>query len=276
MNQGEGTFTGAGDLPLFYRCWRPDGDPRGVLAVVHGFGEHSGRYGNLANRLVPRGWAVYGFDHRGHGRSPGQRGHIRFWADYREDVRRFLRFVEAQDVPRPLFLMGHSLGGLIVLECALRGLLGLRGVIASAPALVQTGVSPLLVTASRILSRVWPRFSLEARLDADLISRDPEVVKAYREDPLVHGRGTARLGAEMHRAMLWTRAHAKGFPLPLVILHGGADRLVPVKGSRLFFERITFPDKELRIYKEGYHEPHNDTHREQVLEDLEEWMERHL
>ncbi len=276
MEHREGSFRGAGGLELYDQCWRPEGEPRAVLAVVHGFGEHSGRYMNVVDRLVPRGYAVWSFDHRGHGRSPGQRGYINEWSEFREDVRAFLRTVADQERGRPLFLMGHSLGGLIVLEYALHYPEGLKGVIASAPALGQVGISPFLLTMSRVLSRLLPRFSLDTGLDASAISRDPEVVRAYKEDPLVHSKGTPRLGTEMGKAIEWVQSHAGEFRLPLLVLQGEADRLVPPEASRAFFEKVTFPDKEWHGYAGGYHEPHNDITRDQALSDLESWLERHL
>ncbi|MGQ9629309.1 MAG: lysophospholipase [bacterium] len=277
MEHSEGTFRGAGGLDLYYQFWRPEGgECRAVLAIVHGFGEHSGRYTSVVNYLAPRGFAIYGFDNRGHGRSPGQRGYINSWSEYREDVRAFLRMVREQEPGQPLFLMGHSIGGLIALECALHHPEGLRGVIASGPTLGRVGISPFLLILSRILSWVWPRFTMDTKLDSSAISRDPAVVKAYREDPLVHGKGTARLGTEMTAAVDWTQAHAADLQVPLLILHGEADRLAPPEASLAFFEKVTFPDKERYEYKGGYHEPHNDINREQVLADLLQWLERHL
>ncbi len=276
MEHREGKFQGAGGLELYYQCWRPEEEPRAVLAIVHGFGEHSGRYMNVVNRLVPKGFAVWGFDHRGHGRSPGQRGYINEWAEFREDVHAFLQMVAGQEPGRPLFLMGHSMGGLIVLDYALHHPEGLNGVIASGPALGQVGIAPILLTLSRLLSRIWPRLSLDTGLDATAISRDPEVVKAYQEDPLVHSKGTPRLGTEMEKTMEWVQAHAADLRVPLLILQGEADRLVPPEASRAFFEKVTSPDKEWHGYEGGYHEPHNDVTREQALSDLEQWLERHL
>lgn len=276
MGHETGTFAGAGDLELFYQRWLPGREPNAVLVIVHGFGEHSGRYGYLVDWMVSRGCSVYGFDLPGHGRSPGPRGHIKAWAEFREDLRRFLRLVEAMEAPSPLFLLGHSMGGLVVLECALRGLLGLRGIIASAPALGKPPVSDLLLLMGSLLSRIWPAASFKVPLDATALSRDPEVVTGYRQDPLVHQRATARLGSEMDAARQWTMAHAREFPFPILLLHGASDRLAQVEASRIFYGRVISRDKELRIYRNAYHELHNDIHREQVLEDLWRWLQEHL
>lgn len=277
MKHDEGFFRGAGGLRLYFQSWIPEEPARALLAIVHGFGEHSGRYVNVIHRLVPRGYAVYGMDLRGHGRSPGPRGHITRWGEYREDLRGFLGWIHREAYPGlSCFLLGHSMGGLIAAEYALRQPEGLKGLILSAPLLRQARISPFLFLLSRILSRVWPGFAMETKLDVTKLSRDPRVVKAYQDDPFVHGRGTARLGTEIGTTMTWTHAHAGHLQVPLLILHGGADQLVPKEGSRLFYENVRFSDKTRLEYPGGFHELHNDTISQRVLDDLGEWLEKHL
>ncbi|MDY6874723.1 MAG: alpha/beta hydrolase [Chloroflexota bacterium] len=275
MGHKESTFSGFGGLELYYQCWRPEVEPRAALAVVHGFGEHSGRYGNVVDWFVPRGCAVYAFDLRGHGRSPGPRGYINEWAEFREDVKSFLELVHEQEPERPVFLLGHSMGGLIVLEYVLHHPEGLIGVIASGPAL-EVGISPFLMALSKVLSGVLPRLTLGTKLDATTISRDAAVVEAYVSDPLVHSLGTPRLSTELTRATEWTQAHAAEMRIPCLIVHGSADRLVPPEGSRIFYENVTFADKERQAYEGYYHEVFNDVGKERVLADVEAWIERHL
>jgi len=266
-----------GGLELYYQCWWPEEESQAILAIVHGFGEHSGRYMNVVNHLTSRGYAIYGFDHRGHGRSPGQRGHINEWEEYQEDVRAFLQMISEQESGRPIFLLGHSMGGLIALDYILHHPGGLRGaIISGAPIEPVGGAKPYLVTLARLLSRVWPRFSLSPGLDISAISRDPAVVKAYEEDPLVHGVATVRWGTELLSTIEWVKAHAEEVRIPILLIHGEADRLCSPNGSRSFFEKVTFPDKELLVYPGGYHEPHNDINYEQVMKDLEQWLEKHL
>lgn len=270
------TFLGFEGIGLYHQSWRP-GQPRAVVVLVHGFGEHSDRYGNVVGALVPRGFAVHAFDLRGHGRSEGARGHIRSWREFREDVRAFLHVVREQEGEgRPLFLFGHSMGGLIVLDYALRYPDALSGVIVSGPLLAQPGVSPFLLWLSRLLSRVWPSFTIDTGLDAGALSRDPEMVRAYEEDPLVHSRASARLGTEITATIAWVMDHAPAWRLPLLVLQGEADRLVPPEGSRRFVSLVTYPDVTYREYPGGYHEPHNDVQREEVLNDLVQWLEAHL
>ncbi len=276
MDHTEGTFNGFEGLELYYQRWRPEGEAKAVLAVVHGFGEHSARYGNVVDCFAPKGYAVYAFDHRGHGRSPGPRGYINDFAELRGDVKAFLEFVHEQEPERPVFLLGHSMGGLVALEYVLHHPEGLVGVVASGPMLAQAGVSPFLVLASKVLSRVLPRFALATGLDTAALSRDVAVVDAYVNDPLVHGLGTPRLATELTKAFEWTQAHAADLSIPCLIVHGSADRLISPEGSRVFYEHVTFADKERRVYEGHYHEVFNDVGKEQVLADVEAWVEQRL
>lgn len=277
MKHNEGKFTGYGGLELYYQSWQPDTAAKAVIALIHGLGEHSGRYPHVVNHLVPRGYAIYGFDHRGHGRSAQKLcAHVNQWGEYRGDVHAFLRFVREQTPDRPLFLMGHSMGGLIVLNYALYHPEDLQGVIASAPAVGAVDASPLLIFIGRILSKLKPDICLDTGLDVNAISRDPAEVRAYMEDPLVSSKVSARWSTEFMNTIAWTREHAAEFKPALLILHGEADTLVPPEGSRIFFEKVQQPDKKRIVYPGGYHENHNDVHREQITVDLERWLEAHL
>jgi len=274
MRHTEFTFRGTGGLELYGQSWSPDAPPRAVLAIVHGIGEHSGRYMNVVDDFVPRGYAVYGFDHRGHGRSPGQRGHITRWEEYRGDVEAFLRVAGEREPARPLFLWGHSLGALIALDFVMHHPEGLRGVVVTGAPLEPVGVAkPYLVAIVRLLSSIWPRFTLRTRLDVSALSRDPDVGRAYTADPLVHGLGTVRFGAESLRAIAAVKAAPDRIRLPIFLLHGGADRLNAPTGTRRFFEALTIADKALRIYPEAYHELHNDLNKAEVLRDIAQWLE---
>ena len=276
MDHLEGTFKGSDGMELYYQRWRPEGIPRASLAVVHGFGEHSGRYGNVVDWFVPRGYAVYAPDQRGYGRSPGGRGYVNAFAEYRHDVAAFLDLVRTAEAGRPLFLLGHSLGGLIVLDYALRDPSGLDGVIASGPSLGAAPVSPFLLLLSRALSRLWPQLTLETGLEVAALSRDQAVVEAYVNDPLVHNLGTPRLATEMAKAADRAQGRAADLALPCLILHGGADRLCDPKDSQAFFDRVTFADKVRHEYEGYYHEIFNDLDKEVVFADVEAWLDDHL
>ncbi len=232
---------------------------------------------NVVNSLLSRGYAVYGFDHRGHGRSRGQRGHINSWTEYREDVGAFLQWIANRESHRAIFLMGHSMGALVALDYLLHHSKGFHGAIISGAPIEPAGVAkPSLVFLSRLLSRVCPRFPLRLALDTSALSRDAGVVRAYVKDPLVHGTFTARWGTESLATLAWVKAHATDVNIPILFIHGKADRLNFPDGSRNFFEKVTFMDKTLHLYPEMYHELHNDIGYELVMSDLERWLTRHV
>ena len=273
----EGNFAGAGALALYYQAWLPlQQTPRAVLVNLHGLGDHSGLYPHLADYFPERRTAVYAYDMRGNGRSPGQRAYLRSWDDYRSDLQAFLIQVRHWEPELPIFVLGHSLGGLVVLDYALHHPQGLAGVIASAPPLGKVGVPPLLMALGRVMSRIWPRFSLEVGMDLSGLARDPAVVEAVLADPLFHRRGTARLSTEVTNIIGRVQAGAAGLSVPLLVLHGSADRMVPPDGSREFFRKVSYPDRALREYPGGYHGLFADTGHQEVLADVERWIEARL
>ncbi|MBE2222263.1 MAG: alpha/beta hydrolase [Anaerolineae bacterium] len=276
MLHTKNTFTGHDGLKLYYQSWRPKKGAVAVLIIVHGLGEHSGRYMNLVTPLVTHGYAIYAFDNRGHGRSAGQRGHVQSFSDLRQDLALFQQLVKEQEGERPLFIMGHSLGGLIVLDTVLRDSTGYKGVIASSPALDTGGVSAALMTASKILSRVWPTLSFPSGLEVNAISRDSEEVQAYLDDSLVHDKGTPRLAIESQNTIVWCQEHADNLQIPILIIHGSADRITSPVSSREFFDKITFADKTYIDYEGGYHESLNDIHQQEAAADIEHWLNAHL
>ena len=277
MEHREGIFQGVDGIELYWQSWRPESGLRATIAIIHGFGEHSGRYANVVDCFLPKNYAVYGFDLRGHGRSPGQRGHINSWDEYRGDVKEFLQMVTRQEAGRPVFLWGHSMGALIALDYLLCDPEGLCGAIISGAPLDPVGVAkPLLVLIARVLSRIWPRFSLPLGLDTKALSRDPKAVKAYEADPLVHGKTTVSWGTEILRTIEWVKVHAAEVHIPLMLIHGGADPLNSVEGTQSFFDKIVFADKSMKIYPGSYHEVHNDLDRSQVMEDVAQWLQGHI
>jgi alpha-beta hydrolase superfamily lysophospholipase len=273
-----GTFPGAGGLPLYYQAWQPpaDGQLRAVLINLHGLGDHSGLYPNLAKYFPPRGMAVYAFDMRGNGRSPGQRAYVGSWQEYRGDLHAFLDRIGDWEPGVPLFLLGNSLGGLVVLEYVLHHPHQVNGVIVSAPALGEVGVPPLLMALGRIMSRVFPRFSLNVGMDLTGLARDPAIIEAVLADPLFHRRGTARLSTEVTAAISRVQKLASSFSAPLLILHGAADRMVSPDGSRSFFNKTCCPDRELKEYPGAYHGLFADFGHEEVLRDVEQWITRRI
>jgi alpha-beta hydrolase superfamily lysophospholipase len=272
----EGWFQGAGGLSLFRRTWRPAGPARAILINVHGLGDHSGLYPTLVEHFTARGVAVYAPDVRGNGRSPGQRGYVERWDQYREDLERFVTLVGREEPGPPIFLLGNSLGGLIVLDYALHRPAGIRGIIAVSPPLGRLGVPAPLLALGRVLSRIWPRFSVRTGMDLSGLARDPAVLETVLADPLFHRMGTARLSTEVTAAIARVQAAAPRFPLPLLVLHGSDDRMVPPDGSRAFITRVGHPDRELREYAGAYHVLFADLDRERVLADVEQWIAARL
>jgi alpha-beta hydrolase superfamily lysophospholipase len=274
----DGTFPGAGGLSLYYQAWMPPEGRRkkAVLINLHGLGDHSGLYPNLASHFPAQGVALYGFDMRGNGRSPGQRAYLGSWEEYRGDLDACLKRIREWEPNLPLFLLGNSLGGLVVLDYVLHHPGRVEGVIAAAPVLGDVGVPPVLMALGRVMSRVLPRFSLNVGMDLTGLARDPSIIEAVLADPHFHRRGTARLSTEVTAAITRVQQLAGSLSVPLLILHGTADRMVPPDGSRAFISQVRYPDRELREYPGAYHGLFADYGFEEVLADLERWIERHI
>jgi alpha-beta hydrolase superfamily lysophospholipase len=264
------------ELPL-YR-WPAVGGRRATVALVHGLAEHAGRYAALAGRLNAAGIELLAIDLRGHGSAPGKRARIARFDDYLLDAEALLS-VAAND-STPLFLMGHSMGGAIAALYAIERLPGsghkLAGLILSSPALAPgRDVPRWMLTMSQIISRVWPGFPA-MKIDAALLSRDPAVVEANRNDPLVHhGSIPARTGAEILLAMQRIERGRAGLRVPLLVYHGTADKLTEPEGSRVFGKHAGSPDKTLTLHEASYHETMNDLDRERVIGELIGWIEAH-
>ncbi len=273
MVHREGTFTGVRDAEIYCQDWLPEGEPRAVLVIVHGLAEHCGRYGNLVDHFVPRGYAVYAHDHIGHGRSEGKRVFVRRFEDLTDVVGMQVDRVRARHPETPLFLVGHSIGALIGAVFLLDRQEAVAGAILSGSVVkVPENISPIVVAMARLLSAVLPKVGLTA-VDAQGVSRDPAVVKAYIDDPLVYnGKTTARMGAEMLKAMGRTTREAGKITLPLLILHGSEDTLADPDGARMLHEAASSAGKTLMVYErlhlEFYYEPEHD----QVLGDVEAWL----
>jgi alpha-beta hydrolase superfamily lysophospholipase len=277
MNHETGEFEGAGGVRLFYQVWRPEGAPRAVLALVHGVNEHCGRYQRLAEGLPARGFAVMGFDHRGHGRSAGRRGHVDDWADYRGDLLAFLQHVRARLPGVPLFLYGHSMGSLVVLDFLAHYPEGLAGAIVSGAAVEPAGVgSSAQRVIARVLSALVPTFSLNVPIESEKLTRDPAAIEAHRTDPMVGTRLTARWGTETMDVIERIKAAPEVIRLPVLFLHGEADPLNLASGARAYFDRLASADKRFVGYPGGLHEPHNDTCCAEVVDDVARWIGERL
>jgi acylglycerol lipase len=277
MKHQEGFFKGVRDANIYFQSWLPESGLKAGLLIVHGLAEHSGRYMNVVNHFVPLGYAVYGTDHIGHGKSDGTRVHVKRFDDYTKTLKVYFDMISGWQPDKPIFLIGHSLGALIGAVYLLDHQAELAGAVLSGVLVKVPGnITPTTILLGRMLSTLIPRLGLIG-LDANGVSRDPEVVRAYVSDPLVHrGKTTARLAAEMLKAMQYVTGQANKITLPIMIVQGGADKLVDPAGAQMLFDTVSSADKEIRIYDGFYHEVFNEPEHDRVLRDVERWLEAHL
>jgi acylglycerol lipase len=269
----EGRFAGVDGVELYWQGWLPDAEPVGLLLICHGMGEHSGRYDTVLEELVPAGWAVYGLDHRGHGRSRGRRVHVRRYADYLADFATFHRTVAARHPDLRPFLLGQSMGGQIALAYALDHQDDLAGLVLAAPALsagdVPRAVLPLLKLVARAVPLV--RFAV---VDAGGVSRDELYVEAKRGDVLVHqGHPTLGLSLALAGQMAVLPARTRQLRLPLLLQHGTADRICRPDGTRALAESVGTSDLTVHWYDGFWHEIYHEPERARPLADLREWLD---
>ncbi|MFC2050392.1 alpha/beta hydrolase [Chloroflexota bacterium] len=277
MKHKEGKFKGYKGLSLYYQCWLPEKSPKAVLLVAHGLAEHSSRYKNLVNYFVPKGYAVYTFDYRGHGKSEGLRSFVDRFSDYLADLKTFLDKVRKEHHDAKIFLVGHSMGGTVATAYAIEHQQEVAGVITSAPSLVASStVSPALLAIAGVISALAPKMGVTV-LDASTISRDKAVVDAYVNDSLVfRGKIPARTGAELAKMWKTLPEQMPKIKLPILIMQGTADRLANPASSKLLYKRAGSKDKTLKLYKGFYHEIFNEPGHRQVMADVEAWIKKHL
>lgn len=246
---------------------------RAEIILVHGFGEHSGRYEALIRHLLEHGYAITAYDHRGHGKSSGLYGHIDRFSDYEEDLDSLIGETVAAQPQRLLFLVGHSMGGLVVLRQLLRNATGIGGAVISAPLLaIAAKVALHKLLLARVGAVVAPRLRLPNDIPPQALSRDPEVGRAYAADPLVGKLVSTRWFAEAVRAMAEVRENASRITTPLLLLHGTADRLAAVTATQELFPQLASTDKELKIYEGYYHELFNEPEKQEVYERVSDWL----
>jgi alpha-beta hydrolase superfamily lysophospholipase len=267
----EERISGTGGVSLFLRSWRPAGNPRGVVIVVHGFLAHSGLYEWTATQLAAAGFAAYAFDLRGHGRSEGERFWIDRFDDYVADLGGVDRLVEARHPGTRRFVLGHSAGGVIASLYASEHGSGLAGLVSESFAF-ELPAPDFAVAVLRGIDHLAPHAPV-LKLKPEDFSRDNAFVEALREDPLVvHTPGPTHTLAEMARADERLRGAFGKIALPVLILHGTADRAAKSHGSQRFFDSVGSPDKTLKLYEGFFHDPLNDVGKEQVVSDVLEWL----
>lgn len=274
MTHETGTLRTADGLDLFTRRWLPDMETRAAVALVHGVHEHSGRYAYVASALMRRGVAVHAVDLRGHGQSPGERGRVGSFDEYVLDVARLLEETFGAAGGTPVFLMGHSMGGLVAAATVVeRGAEGLAGLVLSSAALRVPATTPAaLRKLAPLVARVAPGLPVQ-RLDLSGLSRDPVVVRNYGEDPLTTTQAVrAHTANAILEAAERVRQRPEAFRLPLYLFHGTADRITDPAGTRWLAEHAPSDDVTLRLYDGLYHEALNEPERDEVIRDLADWL----
>ncbi len=272
IRRAESHVEGAHGHTLFRRAWLPE-RPERVLLVVHGYAEHSGRYEPFGTWFAARGCAVHAYDHQGHGRTMGTRCHVRRFADLLDDLECVLRHVRSEHPERPVFLVGHSMGGLTVAAFTADRRPDVAGAVTSGAALaISEDLSRGRLWVSRVLRWVVPRLAMPSGIDANDLSRDPDVVRAYLDDPLVFRTLTMSLAAELMSAIRRTAGRGGEVRVPMLLLHGQADSICPVDGSRAFHAQLDVPGSRIRSYPGLRHEIFNEPEHESVFEDLLDWI----
>lgn len=267
-------------ITLFVRGWEPENrDPKALVVLVHGLGEHTARYVHVGKVLTKSGYALAGFDLRGHGKSGGARGHASSLDVHMQDIGQFLRLMENHYPDIPQFLYGHSLGGLFVLAYAIQYGVHLKGVLVSGPGLRSSlQEQKTKVAMVRLLGSFLPTMTLQTGLDAAMISRDRAIVEAYKRDALVHDSASLGLGKAALNAIELCFARAAEFPAPLLVMHGKGDKIAYSSGSEEFTELLRAADKDvtLKLWDGLYHEVHNEPEKEEVFRFMIEWLDQYV
>ena len=275
VEQGHALFEGKGGIHLFEQWWRPMGTPpKAVVVVIHGLKDHSSRYAELAGRLVGHGFAVHAMDLRGHAHSEGPRVDVGAFNDYVEDLAVFIQRVKQREPGKPVFLLGHSMGGAVVTLYTLAHPTEVAGLITHGAAL-KLDVSGAKATSIKFISALNPHAGL-FQLDLDDFSRDPEVVRAAKEDPLIYQPGApVHTATELLAATKNIQEHMEDITVPLLILHGTEDKLTAHEGSEELYRRARSTDKTLKLYPGLYHDLVHEPEKEQVLTDITTWLDAH-
>lgn len=271
----ESSFEGIGGLKIFTRAWRPTGTPRAIIVIVHGFNSHSGYYRWVAEQFVAHGLAVYALDLRGRGQSEGERFYVEKFADYVNDVATFVALAKAQEPGLPVFMLGHSAGGVVACIYTLEHQTELAGLICESFA-HEVPAPDFALAVLKGVSHIAPHAHVLKLNNADF-SRDPNVVEAMNKDPFIAGESQpAETIAEMVRADERLKQEFPLITLPVLILHGTHDKAAKPSGSQHFYNRAGSTDKTLKLYEGHFHDLLNDIDKEVVMADIQGWLDAHI
>jgi alpha-beta hydrolase superfamily lysophospholipase len=264
------------NLKLFGQEWTPDGKLKAVVCLVHGMGEHAGRYQHVAQKFTDNSYALAAMDLRGHGKSEGLQGHTPSYDIMMDDIQHLVNEAQKRHPGIPTFIYGHSMGGSLVLYYCLTRKPQLTGAIVTAPGLAPAAPLPApKMFLARVMSSIGPTFRMANDLDLNGLSHDPAVKEAYTHDPLVHGMVSARLGMELINNGQWMIEHAAEFPIPLLLMQGTADRLVNPAATAEFAAKLK-GDFTYKTWPGFYHELHNEPEKEEVFKVMLDWLAAHI
>jgi alpha-beta hydrolase superfamily lysophospholipase len=271
----QGTFNGVGGAELFFRVLEPLTAPKAAIILIHGHGDHSGGLQNISDSLVRNNYIVYAFDLRGHGQSSGKRGYIRSWNEFRGDLHEFRKLVTLDQPDLPLYIVGHSLGGLITLDYAIDFSEGIEGIVAIAPG-ISYEVTILEKLGISLMSKVKPDYSINKSGSFQLVARDSSKFTKYYSDVLRHNTVTPGLGRGLIQAIARVVDHPQSLTLPLLLQYGLADKITPPNKLRQFLNSVASEDKQAIEYATAKHRPFDEVGKKKFLGDLVGWLDQQM
>jgi acylglycerol lipase len=276
MDHKELNWTSSDGIKIYAQQWYVE-NPKAVVSIVHGMGEHSGRYDHVAKFLNANGFSVIAFDQRGHGKSGGKRGHAPSYELLMDDISIFLEQTGALFPNVPVFLYGHSMGGNLVLNYALKNTPDVKGIIASSPWLKLAFEPPAAkITLAKLVNGIYPSLTQSSNLDVSAISKDLAEVNKYKTDPLVHDKISSNMFLSIHNSGLWAIENAPQLKAPLLLFHGTADRITCAKASEEFVKNTPGETTTFKLLENYFHEAHNDLNKQEVLEMIKNWLDGRL
>ncbi len=275
MNYREETVTVTDGTKLYSRRYEAS-NPRGEIVLVHGFGEHCGRYEAIITHLLGHNYSVTAYDHRGHGKSAGLYGHVDWFTDYEDDLEAMVTSIQKQVQPKKLFIVAHSMGGLVTLKFLTKPRTGIAGAVISAPLVAiaaKVPTSKLLI--AKVSAKLFPRLRMQNEINPAVLSRDKEIGRAYAADPLVGNMVSTRWFVEAVGAMENLQRDASQITLPILVMHGTQDKLANCDVTAKLFGEIASTDKTLKIYEGYYHELFNEPEKQEIYERVTVWLDSH-
>lgn len=270
------TWESKDGINLYAQTWMPLGDIKGVVILIHGLGEHSGRYNDWAGKLGNDGFIVRSFDLRGHGQSGGRRGHAKRYSRIMQDIETFVLKCKEDFPDLPQFLYGHSLGGNLVLNYVTKNINSIEGIVVTSPWLKLTNPpSKILLLFAELFGNIFPGLLVNNTLKAEDLSRDLRVVHEYRTDKLVHNRISLKLFKEIYYAGITVSMNIYKINVPLLVMHGTSDNITSCKATREFVRNSSKKTSYIE-WENCYHELHNDLDKDNVFESIRNWLNRQV